>query len=196
MPENIHKAFEFMQSALKERSNKQCEICQSNDDLASFLIPESPDTTANSHVYICPLCMDNIEAQKGCDLQHFRCLTNSMWSTTPAVQVLSYRLLHNCLPESWAQDAIDMLYLEEETLQWAQAGLAIDNEPTVDVNGLALAAGDAVTIIKDLVVKGANFTAKRGTPVRNSSLSENSLHIEGKVNGQRIVIIAAYTKKN
>jgi len=119
-----------------------------------------------------------------------------MWSPTPAVQVLSYRLLHNCVPENWAQDAIDMLYLEDELLQWAQTGLALNNEPTVDVNGVKLQAGDAVTIVKDLDVKGASFTAKRGTPVRNISLSDNPLHIEGKVNGQRIVIIAAYTKKN
>ena len=185
-----------MQSALKERSNNQCEICQSEDALAPFFIPQSPDTTANSHVYICSLCLSNVGDQKNCDVQHFRCLTNSMWSTTPAVQVLSYRLLHNCLPESWAQDAIDMLYLEQETLHWAQAGLALDSEPTMDVNGVVLLAGDSVTIIKDLDVKGANFIAKRGTPVRNISLSENPLHIEGKVNGQRIVIIAAYTKKN
>ena len=185
-----------MQAVLSERSNKQCELCQSDESLAPFFIPESPDTTANSHVNICNTCLTNIAASKDCDRQHFRCLTNSMWSPTPAVQVLSYRLLHNCLPESWAQDAIEMLYLEEDLLQWAQAGLAADREPTTDVNGVTLQAGDAVTIIKDLVVKGANFTAKRGTPVRNISLSENPLHIEGKVNGQRIVIISAYTKKN
>jgi protein PhnA len=119
-----------------------------------------------------------------------------MWSQVPAVQVLSYRLLNHCLTESWAQDALDMLYLDEEHLQWAKAGLVAEREPTLDANGVLLQAGDAVTIIKDLDVKGANFTAKRGTPVRNIGLSENPLHIEGRVNGQRIVIIAAYTKKN
>ena len=71
-----------------------------------------------------------------------------------------------------------------------------NDEPTLDVNGVALKPGDSVTIIKDLDVKGAGFTAKRGTPVRNIGLSDNPLHIEGRVNGQRIVIIAAYTKKN
>ena len=185
-----------MQAVLNKRSNNQCELCQSDQDLSLFQVPESPDTTANSHVNVCSICLTNIVAANKCDLQHFRCLTNSMWSTTPAVQVLSFKLLHNCLPESWAQDAIDMLYLEDELMQWAQKGLATDLEPTVDVNGVSLQAGDSVTIIKDLDVKGANFTAKRGTPVRNISLSENPLHIEGKVNGQRIVIIAAYTKKN
>jgi protein PhnA len=184
-----------MQSALVNRSDKQCEICQSSEPLSAFFVPESPDKTANSHIFICSICLSNIAANKNCDLQHFRCLTNAMWSTTPAVQVMSYRLLHKCLPESWAQDAIDMLYLNDELLHWAQTGLAEETKPTVDINGVVLQPGDAVTVMKDLDVKGANFTAKRGTPVRNIGLSQNPLHIEGKINGQRIVIIAAYTKK-
>jgi len=53
-----------------------------------------------------------------------------------------------------------------------------------------------VTIIKDLNVKGANFTAKRGTLVRGISLDpENSLQIEGRVNGQQIVIFTKFVKK-
>jgi len=58
-----------------------------------------------------------------------------------------------------------------------------------------LQAGDNVTLIKDLDVKGANFTAKRGTMVRGIGLTDNPEHIEGRVNGTRIVIISAYTKK-
>ncbi len=185
-----------MQSVLSQRSNNLCEICQADTQLHAYLVPESPDTSANANVYICGTCQTNIEAGNSPDLVHFRCLTNSMWSTTPAVQVLSYRLLHKCLPEAWAQDALDMAYLDDESLEWAKAGLQEEREPTLDVNGVALQAGDSVTIIKDLDVKGATFTAKRGTPVRNIGLSENPMHIEGKVNGQRIVIIAAYTKKN
>jgi protein PhnA len=185
-----------MQAVLLERSQEQCELCQSTNSLSAYLLPESPDTTANSQVVVCAKCAENIETGKPTDMQHMRCLSNSMWSQVPAVQVLSYRLLNHCLTESWAQDALDMLYLDEEHLQWAKAGLVAEREPTLDANGVLLQAGDAVTIIKDLDVKGANFTAKRGTPVRNIGLSENPLHIEGRVNGQRIVIIAAYTKKN
>ena len=96
--------------------------------------------------------------------------------------------------ETWAQDLLDMLYLDDDTLEWAKAGID-DREPTLDSNGDVLKAGDSVHLIKDLTVKGANFTAKRGTPVRNIRLTNNPLHIEGKVNGQTIVIIAAYTKK-
>ena len=57
-------------------------------------------------------------------------------------------------------------------------------------------AGSSV-LIKDLPVKGAGFTAKRGTAVRNISLvSDNARHIEGRVNGQRIVILTEFVKKS
>jgi len=53
-----------------------------------------------------------------------------------------------------------------------------------------------VVLIKDLKVKGAGFTAKRGTAVRNISLvHDNAEHIEGKINGQKIVILTQYVKK-
>jgi protein PhnA len=65
-----------------------------------------------------------------------------------------------------------------------------------DANGAILSAGDSVTLIKDLAVKGAGFTAKRGTIVRGISLTDNPLHIEGRVNGQRIVLVSAFLKKS
>ncbi|MFQ3250488.1 MAG: protein PhnA [Glaciecola sp.] len=185
-----------IENTLRSRSDNKCELCSSTENLIAYPLPHSPDETANCAVLLCSTCSDQIQGATEFDLKHWRCLNDAMWSTVPAVQVLAYRLLHKCNAEAWAQDALDMLYMDDEIKAWADAGVADDREPTLDVNGVALAAGDSVTIIKDLDVKGANFTAKRGTPVRNIGLSENPLHIEGKVNGQRIVIIAAYTKKN
>lgn len=119
-----------------------------------------------------------------------------MWSEDLAVQVTAYRLLRQLSNETWAQDALDMLYIEEEVKAWAEAGVPITNSvPTRDSNGTVLQAGDTVTLIKDLVVKGAGFTAKRGTSVRGISLTDNPEHIEGRVNGQRIVLVAAYLKR-
>ena len=46
-----------------------------------------------------------------------------------------------------------------------------------------------------LDVKGGGFTAKRGTLVRNISLTNNPKHIKGKVNGIQIVLVAAFLKK-
>jgi protein PhnA len=188
-----------MLALLSKRSDGACELCAaSNADasLTAYALPNSPDASINCTVLLCGLCRSQVESDGELDAQHLRCLNQSMWSSVPAVQVLSYRLLNRLKTESWAQDALEMLYLEDDIKSWAQAGLFDAKEPTFDANGVALAAGDSVTIIKDLDVKGANFTAKRGVAVRNIGLSENPLHIEGKVNGQRIVIIAAYTKKN
>jgi protein PhnA len=56
--------------------------------------------------------------------------------------------------------------------------------------------GDTVTLIKDLDVKGAGFTAKRGTSVKNISLVEdNPEHIMARVNGSQIVILTKFVKK-
>jgi len=123
-----------------------------------------------------------------------------MWSQVPAVQVLAWRMLNRLSAEGWPQGLLEMLYLDEETLAWAQAdGDGVSDEDTVkhlDSNGALLAAGDTVTLIKDLTVKGANFTAKRGTAVRGISLvADNVAHIEGRINGQQIVILTQFVKK-
>ena len=65
-----------------------------------------------------------------------------------------------------------------------------------DAYGAVLASGDTVVLIKDLPVKGAGFTAKRGTAVRSISLvHDNAGHIEGRVEGQRIVILTEFVKR-
>ncbi|HBC03779.1 MAG TPA: PhnA protein, partial [Aequorivita sp.] len=51
-------------------------------------------------------------------------------------------------------------------------------------------------LIKDLKVKGSSMVAKQGTAVRRISLDhENEKYIEGKVDGQQIVIITDFVKK-
>jgi protein PhnA len=123
-----------------------------------------------------------------------------MWSQVPAVQVMAWRMLNRLLDEGWPQGLLDMLYLDDETLAWAQAGSSENDEQEarhVDCNGTPLEAGDTVTLIKNLDVKGANFTAKRGTAVRRISLvPDNPEQIEGRVNDQKIVILTKFIKKS
>lgn len=185
------------QEALKQRSNNCCELCTSADNLSVYPVPPTSDLSVQQSVYLCDTCLNQINGSVEMNTSHWRCLTDSMWSQEPAVQVMSYRLLHKVSAESWAQDALDMIYLEDHVRTWAEQGIAaaaVDG-PTRDSNGADLQDGDDVTLIKDLVVKGANFTAKRGTLVRNITLTDNPEHIEGKVNGTRIVLVAAYLKK-
>lgn len=187
-----------IQSILETRSGHKCELCAATDGLSVYEVPASPDRTAGSCVLVCDTCRDQIENADKMDANHWRCLSDAMWSQEPAVQVMAYRLLNRLSSESWAQDALDMMYLEDTTREWAEKGLAIEaaSQPTLDSNGVALQAGDTVTIIKDLDVKGSSLTAKRGTAVRNIALTSNPEHIEGRVNGQRIVILSCFVKKS
>lgn len=189
-----------IEQILQERSGSHCELCGSENNLSVYSVPHSASDDANHSVLLCDTCRNQIENPETADQAHWRCLNDSMWSQVPAVQVMAWRQLKNLSHEVWAQDLLDMLYLDEETLAWAEAGVTAtssndDTAPTLDSNGNVLQDGDSVTLIKDLVVKGANFTAKRGTMVKNISLTSNPEHIEGRVNGVQIVLVANFLKK-
>ncbi|MBT3701457.1 MAG: PhnA protein [Alphaproteobacteria bacterium] len=188
------------ETELRERSENACELCASSQALGIYeVLPES-DGSVQKCLLICEVCRDQVENPDKMDMNHWRCLNESMWSQVPAVQVMAWRMLKRYSAETWAADLLDMLYLDDDVVAWAQqVGTEVDDDVSVrhlDSNGSLLAAGDTVTLIKDLNVKGANFTAKRGTAVRNISLvPDNELHIEGRINGQQIVILTEFVKK-
>jgi protein PhnA len=164
-----------------------CQLCGLDQDLRAYEVTPKSET-----ITICSTCADSIEEPTN-NVNHWHCLNESMWSEEPAVQVMAYRLL----TKLGNQDLLDMLYLEEDLKAWAEEGLHTEETPTVrDANGNILQEGDAVTIIKDLVVKGAGFTAKQGTTVKNIKMVPNDpTHIQGKVNGTTIFILSAFLKK-
>ncbi|PCH81476.1 MAG: PhnA protein [Hyphomicrobiales bacterium] len=191
-----------IEELLKTRSQSACELCNDPENLAVFAVGPNSDGSAAQSIYLCRNCSEQINDPETMDVHHWRCLNDSMWSQEPAIQVMAWRILTRLCSESWAQDLMAMLYLEESTLAWARAGLDENNPDSdtnkhLDANGALLAAGDTVTLIKDLNVKGAGFTAKRGTAVRNITLvHDNSEHIEGRVSGQQIVILTKFVKKS
>lgn len=72
----------------------------------------------------------------------------------------------------------------------------VDDIKVKDSNGNILKDGDSVTLTKDLKVKGASVTLKRGTLIRNIRLSDNPEEIEcnaDKVKG--LVLKASFLKK-
>lgn len=189
------------EKALHARSESKCELCGATDDLGVYGIPPDADGSADRSVLLCATCREQIEDPDKVDANHWRCLNDSMWSQVPAVQVMAWRMLTRLSAEGWPQELLDMLYLDDDTLAWAKAaGDGASGEEVVrhlDSNGVVLEAGDTVTLIKDLNVKGANFTAKRGTAVRGISLvRDNPEQIEGRVNGQQIVILTQFVKKS
>ena len=180
---------------LLDRAESKCELCFSATELEVYAVPPRSGEETADQVAVCQLCQAQLENPDNLDPAHWRCLNESMWSQVPAVQVVVYRLLKKLSGEDWAADLFTMIYLDENTMEWAQAGESATVH--LDSNGNQLQAGDSVTLIQDLNVKGANFTAKRGTAVRRIRLvPDNAEQIEGKVEGQQIVILTKYVKKS
>jgi len=92
------------------------------------------------------------------------------------------------------------MYIDDELLAWAKA---VDDSDSItaeefhkDSNGAILQAGDTVVLIKSLDVKGSQLNARMGTVVKNIRLVENNTEqIEGKIEGQVIVILTKYVRK-
>lgn len=188
-----------LEKDLQERSDNKCELCGNEENLGAFEVPNSPVQGIEASILICNTCKEQIEDLEIVEANHWRCLNDSMWSTVPAVQVMAWRMLNGLKAEGWPQDLLDMMYLEDETKEWAKAGLEKEKGDAIvhrDSNGVILEAGDSVVLIKDLKVKGSSMVAKQGTAVRRISLDhENEKYIEGKVDGQQIVIITDFVKK-
>ncbi|MGB5665449.1 MAG: PhnA domain-containing protein [Maribacter sp.] len=189
---------------LQTRSGSKCELCTATDNLKVYEVPPVSTGGVDGSILACETCIGQIESQSlgtdTIDANHWRCLNDSMWSEHQAVQVVAWRMLSRLKSEGWPQDLLDMLYLDDETLNWAKAmgeGVA-EGDKIIhrDVNGVVLNTGDSVVLIKDLKVKGSSMVAKQGTAVRRISLDpENAEYIEGKVGAQQIVIITKYVKK-
>ncbi|MFD1008664.1 MULTISPECIES: PhnA domain-containing protein [Oceanisphaera] len=186
-----------IEQQLLTRSEQRCELCTATEQLSVQAVAPYSDDSAEHCVLLCAICQQELDSPQ--DQNHWRCLNDSMWNTEPAVQVLAWRTLKKLSGESWAQDLLDMMYLEPEVQQWAEAGLVEeedDSDVLLDSNGVRLQAGDSVTIIKDLDVKGAGFTAKRGTVVKNIGLNASLAgHVGGRVNGVQIQLAVKFLKK-
>ena len=110
-----------LESTLLARADSACELCGAGEALAVYAVPPEGDGTAAQSALLCETCSFQIDNPGNEDINHWRCLNDSMWSQEPAVQVLAWRMLTRLRAEGWPQDLLDMLYLDDETLAWAQA---------------------------------------------------------------------------
>ena len=101
-----------------------------------------------------------------------------------------------------ASDGEDFVY-DEATGEWVSASQAAATplaETTVEVRdsvGNRLADGDAVTLIKDLKVKGAGQVLKRGTVIRSIRLTGDAQEIDCRHESIKgLVLRAEFVKKN
>ena len=186
-----------IEKKLKDRSSSKCELCGNEHDLLVYNVAPNENESLEQSILACKTCVDQIENPENLDATHWHCLNDSMWNEHLPVQIVSWRMLARLKKN----DLLEMMYLDEEALEWAKAtgeGEEEDENKIVhkDSNGVILQDGDSVVLIKDLDVKGAGFTAKRGAAVHNIKLVwDNAEHIEGRVENQHIVILTQYVKK-
>jgi protein PhnA len=95
----------------------------------------------------------------------------------------------------------DYVY-DEETGEWVSASeakalaAARDAVEVRDAVGNLLADGDAVTLIKDLTVKGAGQTLKQGTLIKSIRLTGDAQEIDCKFDGIKgLVLRAEFVRK-
>lgn len=189
-----------LDATLLDRSENKCELCGSTDDIQVYEVQPQDQPRTENCIIACKVCRDQIDKKAELDQEHWKCLTNSMWSEVPGVQVVAWRMLNRLRTESWATDQLDMLFLDDERLAWAKATGDHESDGSVDlhkdVNGAILQQGDTVVLTKSLDVKGSTLNAKMGTVVKNIRLvPDNTEQIEGKIEGQTIVILTKYVRK-
>ncbi|GAA4803276.1 alkylphosphonate utilization protein [Olivibacter ginsenosidimutans] len=188
-----------MNDKLAARSGGKCELSGDNGELVVYSV--GPENYGAKEINIAKKLADQLSGVEPFAADDWRFLPEAMWSEVPAVQVLSWRLLNHLKNESWAADALDIIYLDDERLAWAKAApLELGTNETLeqhkDANGNILQHGDSVVLTKTLDVKGSSISAKLGTVVRNIRLVEgNPEQIEGRVEGQLIVILTKYLRK-
>ncbi len=189
-----------LDDVLIQRSGNSCELCGKTEDLSIYEVPPQDQREPENCILVCAKCKAQIEKREELDAARWRVLGETMWSEVPGVQVMAWRMLNRLRQESWAADNLDLLYLNEEQLAWACATGDHENDGSVDLhkdtNGAVLNNGDSVVLIKSLDVKGSTLNAKLGTVVKNIRLvPDNTEQIEGKIEGQTIVILTKYVRK-
>ena len=100
-----------------------------------------------------------------------------------------------------AADSEDFVY-DEATGEWLSPAEAAAKAATPsgvevrDSTGNLLADGDRVTLIKDLTVKGAGQTLKRGTVIKSIKLTGDAQEIDCRYEGIKgLVLRAEFVRK-
>ena len=170
-----------------------CELCNAATATHSYTVSPKTDDVIQHQVALCDTCYKALEEEDA--NFHWRCVEGSIWSPEPSVQALSYRILHKRSGESWADQLLSSVEVDEDIVQWALSAFEVP-EVHVDAFGHPLESGDNVVLTQALNVKGMNFTASKGTVVKKIKLvHDNPGQIEGKINDQVIVILTKFVKK-
>ncbi len=117
-------ALSLLGKDLARRAKSKCEICEASGvPLFIYEVAPVPSEPDYDHcLMLCETCKTQLENPKRVDPNHWRCLTKSIWSQLPVVQVVSLRQLRKLsAKQDWAIEALEHAYLEPEIEQWADS---------------------------------------------------------------------------
>lgn len=106
---------------LARRCKSHCEICGDHGvKLIIHEVPPVPKQPSFDHcIFICETCDGQIKKPKTLDTNHWRCLSTSIWSEVPAVQVMSVLVAKTLATKvDFAAELLDQVYLDDEQQQW------------------------------------------------------------------------------
>ena len=64
------------------RSGGQCELCTSQDELSLYKVPKSLN---DQEIHLCEKCLRQVDKKEPLDPDHWKCLSESIWSEYPAI---------------------------------------------------------------------------------------------------------------
>ena len=115
------QAVSMLGKGLVRRSGSKCELCEASGvALQVYEVPPVNEPRLDASLFICDTCLEAIDSPRRANPAHWRCLTTTMWSELPVVQVMVIRLLQRIQEnELWAADLLEQLYPEAEVKEWA-----------------------------------------------------------------------------
>lgn len=110
---------------LARRAKSKCEITgAAGVPLWPYEIPpvaEEPDMERT--LLVSEECREALEHPQRLAGRGWQCLAEAVWSESPAVQVVAWRMLAELAKrEDWAREVLDEVFLEPEVEEWARAG--------------------------------------------------------------------------
>jgi protein PhnA len=117
-------ALQGMGKDLARRAKSRCEITGAGGvKLWPYEVPPvgaEPDIERT--ILVSEPCLEMIEHPERLRGREWQCLAEAIWSDNPAVQVTAWRMLRELAKrEDWAREALEGLFLDPETEQWARA---------------------------------------------------------------------------
>jgi protein PhnA len=94
-----------LQQELVNRSGNKCELCTAETNLAVYEVPPTDNANTDNSILVCKTCLDQIEKTEQINPEHWKVLTETMWSEFAPVQVVAWRMLSRLRNEGWAADS-------------------------------------------------------------------------------------------